>query len=99
MEKAKLDMEKVKDDMLSEIAQLKAMITNPSNQLPSPMLSSKGSIRVDEDKPEAIKLNPIVAKGLVLDDIVDDCTAIDPPPPDPQILKVKDTICACGSSR
>lgn len=75
------ELEKTKQDLMAQIAQLKAMIEAGTN-IPSPMLSDNGS-----HHPETIKLQTPVAKELVLDGDRD-CVHIDPSPP-PSDNKVK----------
>lgn len=93
LKKAKEEMEKSKEDMLSEIAELKALIYKEPKDSSSPMLSSKGSIQEKDKAADANKSKTSARLLQVLDD--EDCTAIDPPPPSPKILKVKQTICMC----
>lgn len=82
LEKAKHDLMTTKQDMISEIEKLKAMINGGGARLNSPLLSDRASFHPLGDQLE--KLKPTAAKGLVLDD-VDDCIALDnPPSPSPR---------------
>lgn len=81
LEKAKHDLMTTKQEMISEIEKLKAMINNAAGtRHHSPLLSDKASFDPLGDQLE--KLKPTCAKGFVFDD-VDDCIALDNPPPPP----------------
>lgn len=86
MERAKEEMERSKKEMKAEIDQLKAMINSINPLIPSPLLSSKGSIH-EKTEVEAKLVKSSTVKGLVLSDD-EDCIALDATPPDPAIYMV-----------
>lgn len=70
------EMERTKQELMSQIEALKAMINTP-NIMPSPMTSDKASCQPVQFQ-EREKEKPIIAKELLVSD--DECVVFDTPP-------------------
>ena len=67
------EFERTKQDFMTQIADLRAMIT--VSNLHSPMYSDKSSCQPPE---EGVKVKPTIARELMVDDV---CIGLDLPPP------------------